>query len=249
MIDELPDPRTFLAEVDWARLRHGGGMASSNTPVKLGGLVSGNSAEVAAGLDHLWDDLFHQGSVYPATAHAAVYVAAILGDAEIRELLVPAQGEEKFPLRGRLLNWLAELAYAVSREAEMKIRARFDDSMLNFEPIFGGVWAVRPILFQGVSPYFSDMNPDVRESALLAAVHLLDAPELVLHRSKLAPLVRTVLAASTDRGHRSAAIAGLEAWGEDVDSLRSAAELSEEDGDSWNSFWNADRGSLDEPPF
>ncbi|MCW8215705.1 hypothetical protein [Streptomyces griseolus] len=242
MVNELPDANSLLEETDWSHLEHGGGPAALRTPVKLVGLVSGNSGAATIALDHLWNDLLHQGSLYSATPAAALYVAAVLGEPRSRESLTA-------PHRSELLEWLAETAYAVSVSRERQREAWLDPAVMARNPLFSEVRAIRPILFRGVFPHISDSDKDVAEAALLAAAHLLDAPELASHIGAVAPKVRSVLAVSPKQGYRDAAISRLAAWGEDTTSLKDAAGSMEKEGDSWNRFWNSDRGSLDKPPF
>ena len=240
MVSDLPDANSILEVTDWSRLEHGGGPAAPGTPVKLAGLVSGNSGAATTALDHLWNDLLHQGSLYSATPAAALYVAAVLGEPRSRESLTA-------PHRSKLLEWLAETAYAVSVSREQQLEAWFGPEAMARTSLFGEVRAIRPVLFRVVFPYISDSDENVAEAALLAAAHLLDAPELASHIGAVAPKVRSVLAVSSEQGYRDAAISRLAAWGEDVASLKDPAGSSEDD--SWNNFWNSDRGSIDEPPF
>lgn len=242
MINGLPDPRTLLEGADWSRLEHGGGPAAPGTPIKLAGLVSGNAAAAVMALDHLWDDLLHQGSLYSATPAAALYVAAVLGEPRSREFLIT-------PHRSKLLEWLAEVAYAVSVSRERQLEAWFGPAVMDRNSLFAEVQVIRPVIFQGVFPCISDSDPDVVEAALLATVRLLDAPELTPYRGAVAPKVRSVLAVSSKKSYQAAAISGLAAWGEDVESLKGATESPGKRDGSWDEFWNSDRGPVDEPPF
>jgi len=242
MVNEMPDSRTLLNETDWSRLDHGGGPAAPETPVKLAGLVSGDAGAATIALNHLWNDLLHQGSLYSATPTAALYVAAVLGESRVGKPL-PASH------RIRLLEWVAESAYAVSASRERQLEAWFGPSVMARDPLFREMQATRPALFRGVSPYFSDPIKEVVEAALLAAAHLLDAPELASRIEEVSPKVRSVLAVSCKQGYRDAAISRLEFWGEDIESLRDSAGSRKNEEDSWGEFWGSDRGSLDEPPF
>ncbi|WP_143570723.1 hypothetical protein [Streptomyces acidiscabies] len=242
MVYGLPASRTLLEETDWSRLEHGGGPAAPETPVKLAGLVSGDAGAATIALDHLWNDLLHQGSLYSATPSAALYAAAVLGESKGGESLT-------VPHRIKLLEWLAESAYAVSFSRERQLEEWFGSAVMDRNPVFGEMRAIRPIVFQEIAPYVSDLDRGVAESALLAAVHLLDAPELSPHVKEMSPKVRSVLAASAKKGYRDAAISRLEAWGEEVESLKRSAGAAGGKEDSWDEFWGSDRGSLDESPF
>ncbi|MET7645391.1 hypothetical protein ABZS83_17435 [Streptomyces sp. NPDC005426] len=243
MDDELPASRAFLRSVDWSRLEHGGGSAAPGTPMVLAGLAHDSAPDAAArALRHLWDDLLHQGSLYSATPKAAVYVAAVLGESHGDESSMSSRHEIE------LLEWLAEVAYAVSVSRERQLKEWFGPEVMERNPLFGEVRAIRPLVFTGVHPYISDAHTDVVEAALLAATHLLDAPELAACIDVLAPDIRDVLGVSSKQGYRDAAISALAAWGENVESLTASTESTEE-GASWNEFWNSDRGPVDNPPF
>ncbi|MEW1721397.1 hypothetical protein [Streptomyces sp. NPDC093109] len=153
------------------------------------------------------------------------------------------------PHRTKLLEWLAEAAYAVSVSREQQLEEWFSPAAMDHNSLFGKMRAIRPILFQGVFPYISDSDKSTTEAALLAAVHLLDAPELASRIGAIAPKVRSVLAVSSKKSYRDTAISGLAAWGEDVTSLKGPTGSTEKENDSWNNFWNSNRGPLDTPPF
>ncbi|MGJ5891208.1 hypothetical protein ACSCBZ_04575 [Streptomyces niveiscabiei] len=242
MVDGLPAPRTLLEETDWSRLEHGGGLAAPETLAKLAGLMSGDAEAATIALDHLWNDLLHQGSLYSATPAAALYAAAVLGESKGGESLTT-------PHRIKLLEWLAEAAYAVSLSRERQLEEWFGSAVMDRNPLFGEMKAIRPVIFREISPYVSDSDRGVMEAALLAAVHLLDAPELSSHVEEISPKVRSVLAASDKQGYRDAAISQLEAWGEEVESLKHAAGATGGKEDSWDEFWGSDRGSPDDSPF
>jgi hypothetical protein len=87
----------------------------------------------------------------------------------------------------------------------------------------------------------------VREAALAAAVRLAESRELASHREALAPLVRNVLAVSSEERHRRLAIEALEAGGEDVESLRRTVKPVADD--SWDDAAYGGSGPIDEPPF
>ncbi|WP_158709196.1 hypothetical protein [Streptomyces globisporus] len=240
MSEELPDPRILLTETDWFSLEHAGGPASPDTPAKLECLQSSDAIAATVAIDHLWNDLLHQGSLYSATPPAAKYVAAVLSHSCYMEGLTASQ-------RTSLLSWVAEVSYAVGVPRQRQLEEWFGPNAMHANPLHAQVQSIRPILFQAVSPYVQDSNPSVMEAALLAVVHLLDAPENKHHRRVMSPKIKEVLAVSSQKGCRDAAIYALESWGEDVQSLKDAAEPARED--EWGSFWNSGGEIMDEPPF
>ncbi|RAY13713.1 hypothetical protein DPM19_18805 [Actinomadura craniellae] len=259
-IDDLPDPRALLAETDWSALDamwagpyHPLDPATA-TPDALAALVSGDRDAVTAALNHLSDDLRHQGSLYDATGPAARYVAALLADPGSRRALAPAWEAGRRPLRAKLLDWLAGVAHAVSDAGEEQAR-EFGHPDPASTPRFREIRALRPALFQGVSACLDDEHPTVHHAALAASIPLLDDPALRHHRTALAPQVRRELATCADQDHRFAAICGLRAWGADTTTLDAHAELAEHE--RRQEEWERGRrgqgishdGRFDEPPF
>ncbi|WP_219516803.1 hypothetical protein [Nonomuraea ceibae] len=120
-------------------------------------------------------------------------------------------------MRQALLDWLGSIADEVGNDAEATwLRAGFSPEE---SPEFMAVRAIRPAPFQAVAAFFQDANLIVREAAIAAAIPLLDAPELTGHQADLAPIVRGVLAASSNRVYRHIALCGLGTWGEETASL------------------------------
>lgn len=89
-----------LEEIDWSSLRHAYGRAS-NVPQLLMALAIGNSDARAAAISGLWRTVWHQGTVYPATAPAVAFIANNAGD--------PALPDDD---RWQLLWMLGEIAIA-----------------------------------------------------------------------------------------------------------------------------------------
>jgi hypothetical protein len=75
------------------------------------------------------------------------------------------------------------------------------------------VWAARPAMFASVSRYLEDSDAQVRNSAVVAAGHLLDAPELLGYRSALLASLRDVSVTSRDIYQRARAEHTLQKWG------------------------------------
>jgi hypothetical protein len=248
--DELPDPRRILEDTDWSRLEHANGSAFPETPAKLSGLVSSDPDAVRVALNHLDDDVVHQGTVYSATVPVVQYVAALLGDPRSRDLLTPSWDNGKnYPLRGRMLAWLEYVADEVSDTKMQQIREWTGDSSIETFLRYREIRAIYPTIFPSVDAYLNDPHRNVREAAIAAAVRLLGSPELASHREALAPLVRNVLAVSSEERHRRLAIEALEAWGEDVGSLRGTVKPLAAYCYSWDdaAYWGT--GSIDERPF
>jgi hypothetical protein len=223
-------------------LEHGGGQAS-DTPSLLARLTSGHRAEVDRALNHLWDDLYHQGTVYSATVAAAQYVAALLG-----EPLSPVWEPGKRPLRARLLDWLTGMAYAVGNATERTWQTWFGFSQTEEVPLVRQMRGLRPELFAAVQVFLADPDPVISDAALTTTVCLLDAPELAARRGPVVALVRQKILADPEWCDRGMAFESLESWGEDIAALRAhAAPVVEKV--LWNDIWSADRGPTDVAPF
>jgi hypothetical protein len=207
--DPLPDPREVVKATAWATLEHARGQAE-DSPALLVGLLAEDPGAQARALRHLSDPIHHQNSVYSATVPAALFVAAALNDPSTA-MALPAPGRAQKQVRAALLDWLGSVANEVGNEAEATM-ARLG-LCLESDPVSVQIRALRPALFRAVSAFLHDPDAAVQEAAIAAAVSLLDAPELVEQRDVLAPLVRDVLATSTDRAYRFVAGHGLSAWG------------------------------------
>jgi hypothetical protein len=235
--------RRVLGDTDWSGLKHAYGTAYPETPIKLAGLASGDPDAVRIALNHLWDDLIHQTTMYSATAPAALHVAALVSDPQCRESITPGWETGKYPLRAKLLEWLEAIAYEISDSKVQEFRS-WGFSEAEVLLLYPEVRKVRLALFPCVADCLHDPDLRIRESAIKAAVRLTDCSDLASHREALAPLVRNVLAVSAEEGHRRLAINTLEAWGENVESLRSSVTPLPPD------VWEyVPEGPFDEPPF
>ncbi|WP_017544862.1 hypothetical protein [Nocardiopsis prasina] len=106
-----------LRSTDWSRTFHAHGQAT-DAPEVLAGLLSAKGEERAEALAYLNGVILHQGTVYPATPPAALFVAGLLadpvGDLPVSDPLGGAAGAPSDPLRPHLLGFLADVARAVT---------------------------------------------------------------------------------------------------------------------------------------
>ncbi|MFJ9448461.1 hypothetical protein ACIRRH_42690 [Kitasatospora sp. NPDC101235] len=79
--------------------------------------------------------------------------------------------------------------------------------------------ALRPLLFQAVTPYLDDPDTAVVQSALSAALVFAEHPGLTGHRDGLAGRARRLLLACDTRWWRRQALDALTAWGHDTTGL------------------------------
>ncbi|MFF0864110.1 hypothetical protein ACFYUV_20285 [Nonomuraea sp. NPDC003560] len=236
--DPPSDPLALIKQTDWASLEHALGPAD-DTPAALADLLLGTPEAQAKAVRHLNDPVHHQDTLYSATGPAALYVAAILSDPRTDTLVPSREDGQWYPLRQELLEWLGSITDGVSNDVEaVLVRLGL---LPGKDPEFTEVRALRPTLFRAVAAFFQDPNLPVREAALAAAVPLLDAPELAHHQASIAPIVRSVLATSLDRGYQAIAVGGLRAWGEETASLVKQEDLE--------CILSTAGGCSDDPPF
>ncbi|MGW4411780.1 hypothetical protein ACWEJ6_47710 [Nonomuraea sp. NPDC004702] len=238
-VTESPsDPLALIRQIDWASLEHAGGTAE-DTPAALADLLLGAPEAQTEAVRHLNGRVHHQNTLYSATGPAALCVAAFLSDPRTDTLVLSREDGQWYPLRQELLDWLGSISDEVSNDVEAVLvrLGRLPEK----DPEFTEIQALRPTIFPAVSAFFEDPNLPVREAALATAVPLLDAPELAHHQASLAPIVRSVLATSSDRSYRAIAVDGLRAWGEETASLVEQEDLE-------CTPWTAE-GCSDDPPF
>lgn len=105
----------ILHSTDWSRTFHAYGPAT-DAPEFLAGLLSEKEEVREQALGYLNSAILHQGTVYPATPPAALFVAGLLTD-PVSDLPVGdpfAAGSPAEPLRLHLLGFLAATARAVA---------------------------------------------------------------------------------------------------------------------------------------
>lgn len=71
-----------LDDIDWASLTHAYGSAS-DVPALLRALATGNESSRAAAIGELFGNIYHQGTVYSASAPALPYLYELLGSPDV----------------------------------------------------------------------------------------------------------------------------------------------------------------------
>ncbi|NKZ01254.1 hypothetical protein [Nocardiopsis alborubida] len=109
-----------LHTTDWTRTLHAYG-SGADAPGHLALLLTGDAHERGCALDHIHSALLHQGTVYPATVPAALFVAGILDRPELDDpgpgaADTGAAGAAPGPLRRVLLDFLAGAAEGALRQ-------------------------------------------------------------------------------------------------------------------------------------
>ncbi|MFI1997061.1 hypothetical protein [Actinoplanes sp. NPDC020271] len=141
------DMDAVLNGTDWAELSHAYGSAE-DVPDRLRALLSEDEGRIAEAWHELGNLLTHQDSVYPATAPAALFVAAILSDPQTA---IWVQGR---PLRAELIDWLETVAAAPIEYGDV-----FDG------PGLAECGAIIGQLREAVAAHIEDRDESVRESA------------------------------------------------------------------------------------
>lgn len=214
----LPAPvPAELTGIDWGGLPHfcSGLHNVPDTPDILIGLLDADHALRARAVWDLYRLLLNDERVFPATAPAALVVAALLDDPRT---LAAGEWERRAgrrPLRAELLNWLASFADVARLDPEDGVGAPQD---------LAAARAARPALHARVAVFCEDGDPQVREAAIAATALLLADPALAVSVPQHVPAVRDVLGRSADSYYRWIARERLESWGEDITALIAAAE-------------------------
>ncbi|SNS19165.1 hypothetical protein SAMN05216252_10415 [Actinacidiphila glaucinigra] len=221
----LPEPAALLASTDWAALTHAYGPADG-TPDDLLGLLHDDPEVQAESLGRLEMSVLHQGSLYSATAPAALFVAGILNDARtlaVHERFSPWDDRVR-PLRAALLEWLGELAESAAYEDDGEDQEDDGEEWAEEIAAIEACRAVRPQLFDAVAPWLDDADGIVREAALGAVTHLLRAPELADRIPAAAERLERIARGDGDRRERAGALLSLGSWGRDTGGLLTDAD-------------------------
>ncbi|WP_319463342.1 hypothetical protein [Micromonospora sp. RTP1Z1] len=178
----MRSPRAVLEDTDWDSLEHAYDSAS-DTPVQLVRLLSEDAALCGEVLAYLDAAVLHQGTIYSATAPAALFVAGILDDPRtlvLCESALPWDERERL-LRAALLEWLGSVAESAAY-GELEPDEDDDEDDDWDARAVDACRAIRPDLYARVAPFLDDADSSVRRAAVGAATHLLLAPELAERR-------------------------------------------------------------------
>ncbi|MET9693836.1 hypothetical protein ABZY81_36310 [Streptomyces sp. NPDC006514] len=221
---EPPHHETVLERTDWASLATPYGTGAS-LPAALARLIDPDPRVREAAVHNALGGVTHQNSIYEATMPVALYAAAILDH--------PVLAEDGFrhddaTSRGRptlvsILDWLGETAYdadgtCVAVDERTYGEGSLDEEMRAFREL-------RPVIFSAVRALLGHDHPEVRNTALVAAIPLIEHPALTV-QSDLTGHAHRLLATSTDRYHRDRVLDALKAWGHDTTDLEGTRPTS-----------------------
>jgi hypothetical protein len=210
----MRSPRLIIEETDWDGLQHAYA-AASDTPGQLVQLLSEDPERCGDALGYLDAVLLHQGSIYSATAPSAEFVAGILDDPRtlVRCESALPWDERSRPLRAALLEWLGSVAdsagWGESSEADVSaVDAEEEDELQAVQ----ACRAIRDDLYTAVEVFLDDPDASVRQSAIGAVTHLLQAPELAQRRTRTAQRLMTSVS-EMSTVDRAAVALSVGSWG------------------------------------
>lgn len=192
----MPEP---LDSIDWSRLHHAYGPAT-DVPGLIRGLAAGTLEEMDAALAELFGNIWHQGTIYPASAAALPFLYELL-DAPG----VPDPSRVAF-----LIASIADGSVSLTRRvADEKERAMWERILAQQGKTLEGqlaeekatIEAVRRGVSAGLRrlvPFLKDPEPAVRQEVAIALRH---HPE---HADWLLPAIVDALAIEDDPDVRKA---------------------------------------------
>ncbi|MFE4977708.1 HEAT repeat domain-containing protein [Kitasatospora sp. NPDC056651] len=214
-----PDPAAMLHRTDWAALAHAYGPAAT-TADDLLGLLEDDPEVQAASLGRLEMSVLHQGSLYSATAPAALFIAGVLPHPRtlaVHESFFPWDDRTR-PLRAALLEWLGQFAESAAFDDEALADPQDAEEAEASEAVHA-CRAVRPQIFDAIAPFLDDRDETVREAALGAVTHLLAADDLADRIPVAAGRLERLACGGGGRRERAGALLTLARWGRDTATL------------------------------
>ncbi|AQT75587.1 hypothetical protein [Streptomyces sp. fd1-xmd] len=213
------EPQDLLLRTDWNAVEHCCPDVAPATPVMLLELLDDDPAVQGWAFRALVEAHTRQQVFYTATAPAARFVAAVLGDPRTLRLVTDRCVQEEidlgpqkpFPLRAGLLAWLGDsVVEAIAQRQRPYGEAEDLEAFLDLAPEF--LAAARPFLDAGAGG--APGPAEVREAALGLVLAVLRLPSPADRIPGHRDLVRAT--ALGDGPHRLRAIDTLSAWGEEV---------------------------------
>ncbi|MFD3701147.1 hypothetical protein ACFWUZ_34350 [Streptomyces sp. NPDC058646] len=250
----LPPFQTLLDSTNWASLATAGGTGEA-LPAALTLLTDADPVVRESALHDALGPVTHQNSIYEATVPVALCVAALLDDPAITSGEDnPGAETQNRPTLVQLLDWLGDTAYDANDECVAIDEHHYgegihDEQMRAFRN-------ARPAIFSAVHRLLGHDDADVRHTALVTAIPLIEHPLLTQHQADLADHARRLLATSTDRHHRDRVLDALKAWGHDASALENPSDIAARKHyarlkaarASWDGNWTGGSYS-DDPPF
>lgn len=206
-------PAGLLTNTDWAALGHAYTDSATDTPMRLAQLLDPDPDVRSHALGQLDMSVLHQGSLYSATAPAALYIASILDDPRAR------------PSVARLIEFLGTVAESAAwGESEIaETTAEIDESNESDESEAADLAAeeratqecreIRPALLAAIEPHLFAADETIHVAAATAVEWLLAAPDLAGRREDLVAVLQQSAVESPDRRRRATTALILGDWG------------------------------------
>ncbi|GAA2485719.1 hypothetical protein [Streptomyces gobitricini] len=223
----LPPFQALLDGTNWASLATACGTGES-LPAALALLTSSDPVIRQSVLQDALGPVTHQNSIYEATVPVALYVAAILNHPAVTagDDSRDAKTSPNRPTLVRLLEWLGDTAYDADDECVAIGERLYGEGFLDEYEEMRAFRDARPAIFSAIRALLGHANADVRHTALVAAIPLIEHPLLTQHQAALASYARRLLATSTDRRHRDRVLDALKAWRHDTSGLEDASDIA-----------------------
>ncbi|UQW99312.1 hypothetical protein [Streptomyces sp. RerS4] len=248
----LPTFQALLDTTDWASLAMVCGTGEC-LPAALTLLTSPDPLIRQSALQDALGPVTHQNSIYEATVPVALCVAAILNHPAVTagDDSQDAKTSSHRPTLVRLLEWLGDTAYDADDECVAIGERLYGEGFLDEYEEMRAFRDARPAIFSAVHALLGHDNADVRHTALVAAIPLIEHPLLTQHQAALAGRARRLLATSTDRYHRDRVLDALKAWGHDTSGLENASDIAAREHYAALRAARASRegGYSEDPPF
>jgi hypothetical protein len=227
-----------VEDVDWGVLFHAYGPADE-TPAHLRALTGDDHKAQLDAMDHLFYEVLHQGTVYPATAVAVRVVSGLLGDVPLRR-----QGADGQSLLADALDFLdgaaeqavlcpvenAEGAPTVPEVTGRQVQGYFaaleeGEDIEPFLPAINALWragmadlqAAAGEVYRAAEPFLRDTDIAVRIRSVGLLTRLVQLPTAAGNRDSLRSGLLSRAHEITDRNELASAVLGLAELGADPD--------------------------------
>lgn len=220
-------------DVDWGVLFHAYGPADE-TPAHLRALTADDHKAQLDAMDHLFYEVLHQGTVYPATAVAVRVVSGLLGDVQLRR-----QGADGQSLLADALDFLdgaaeqavlcpvenAEGAPTVPKLKPRQVEGYFaaleeGEDIEPFLPAINALWragmadlqAAADEVYRAAEPFLRDTDIAVRIRTVGLLTRLVQLPTAAENRDSLRSDLLSRSHDITDRNELASAVLGSPSW-------------------------------------
>lgn len=180
-----------LDTIDWASLTHAHGPAT-DVPDRLRALASEDPDSRMEALSHLVETIWHQGTVFPASAAAIPFLCELLYHAEVQDKgFVVA-------LLGEIATGEGILAYQMRVDGEERCRLRLATCGESLETALAKEAAMMRAIHEGVAPVLRDLLPWLTDKEGLGSIVADVLGNFPEHASWLVPAIDAALLSVSD---------------------------------------------------